>query len=637
MLLNIISRYKSILHVVGILMIGMPLTTIAQRGKVFTINGKDIDVDKFNQEVIYIMNEVGVPGISLAVIDNNDVVFYNAYGVKRQRTNKSVNRKTIFEGCSLSKSFLVFVVYQLVEEGKLSLDKPLYQYLEYQRLQHDPLYKLITARMVLSHSSGLENWQYMNNSDTLDILSNPGEKYIYSGEGYEYLAKVVERILNQPYEEYVYERVIRPLKLKNTYVKYREKTLNPFRKTSPANFAVGHEVFGQQRKFNNTFTLPAAGNHFTAEDYARLIIATFDHHNLSSNRIKDILTPIVQINNSPVHYGSGFEVFYTDHDTIIAHGGDNPGFKNRIIYSVTKKRGLVILTNSDRGNFMSAKLAEMALGLNITTYLESLYYFEQYPSTALTLLKIYDRVGKDSMFVQLDKLKNEKNIGSNSLPVLSHLFRIGGDVQTAKRLLEDNIEVFPDSPIAYVLLGDLYLQKDEYELAFKNFKKAKALNFDRWEIDDDLMACEKGIADTEQRKKFLFKIPGNEEAVLQAENYNVMSGVKLGNSEAGPGQIVGYLDDGDWMEYKVNSSLLGTYSVTCRVASQHGGGRVEFRSGATLLAAVEVPSTKEWENWVPLATNINLEKGDQTIRLFVTSGGFNLDWMKFSLVGKSDH
>ena len=105
-----------------------------------------------------------------------------------------ITAETIFEGASLSKSVFAFFVLTYVEEGKLSLDKPLYEYLPYDDIDHDDRYKKIIARMVLSHRSGFPNWRRDEADGKLKIKFEPGTQYHYSGEGYQYLAMVLRHI-----------------------------------------------------------------------------------------------------------------------------------------------------------------------------------------------------------------------------------------------------------------------------------------------------------------------------------------------------------------------------------------------------------------------------------------------------------
>jgi CubicO group peptidase (beta-lactamase class C family) len=442
-------------------------------------------------QINYIMHEVGVPGMSLAIIDNNQIVFSNVYGYKNLGKKEKVNKRTIFEICSLSKTFLAFVAHMLVEEGKLDLNKPMYQYLKNENLEHDSRYKLITPRMILSHCSGIENWKGENNPDTLEIMSTPGKLLVYSGEGYNYLAQVIEKILNQSYEEYITEMVIKPLQLKRTFLKYTEKN-GLFHKSSPTNYAVGYNFFGEEfQKWKNKKPIPAATINCNTEDYAKFLIAFFDKYHLSENRINDIIKPIARLEMNNTFYGQGFEVFYGKNDTIISHGGNNPGFKAWVFYSVVNNYGFVYLTNSDNGLFLAEKLAEISTGMNIHSHFEK-WPFPQYPSDGQRLLKIYNEKDSVAMFAEIEKLKSEGKMKVTTLNILGFMF-LQKNEEILKRLLEDNIKLYPNSSFAYGVMAELSMSKGDYDVAIKNFAKAKELKFDLWDIEYNIKKCKEEI------------------------------------------------------------------------------------------------------------------------------------------------
>src|SRR5438552_1023492 len=170
--------------------------------KEFMLNGRLIKAGQLNKQIGSIVENAGIPGLSFAVIADDKVVFYHTYGYKEYERTKDgtlkgkgrVNKKTLFEACSMSKTFMTFAALRLAEKGILNLDTPLYRYLPNPRLEHDERYMKITGRMVLSHSSGIENWQNYNNPDKLEILSDPGTRFNYSGEGYVYLSQVCEKL-----------------------------------------------------------------------------------------------------------------------------------------------------------------------------------------------------------------------------------------------------------------------------------------------------------------------------------------------------------------------------------------------------------------------------------------------------------
>ena len=456
----------------------------AQHPASFMVNGRRIAADSFDRQVNTLINEVGVPGISLAVIDNNQVVFSNVYGYKDLETKTKADDSTVFEAASLSKTFLVYVVDQLLDEGRLDLDKPMYQYLENPRLAHDPRYKRITPRMILSHSSGIENWQRYNNPDTLEIVADPGTRFVYSGEGFQYLAAVVDTILREPYEQYIRERVLQPLQLKNTYPRYTDNG------NVPADYATGYDNFGIKfNKWKNRETVPASGMHLVARDYARLIISLFDGKHLSGNRIRAIYQPIIPLSqdNPAIYFGLGLAVQYSPTDTIVFHNGSNDGFKAMMWYSVVHRCGLVILTNGDRENVMEKKICELSVNFNLDAYFRNDDY-QQYPSAACDLFKLYRQGDSAGMFSRIAEWRQQGRLDVKTLNELGQLFS-GSHKVIARQLLEENIQLYPESSIAYYSLGKFHMSVREYESAYADFKKAKELNYDRVKVDAAINNC----------------------------------------------------------------------------------------------------------------------------------------------------
>jgi hypothetical protein len=117
---------------------------------------------------------------------------------------------------------------------------------------------------------------------------------------------------------------------------------------------------------------------------------------------------------------------------------------------------------------------------------------------------------------------------------------------------------------------------------------------------------------------------------IEAENYSTMSGIqKEATQDAGGGQNVGGQDPGDWMEYGVNLTTAGTYTVNFRIATMVSGAQFQLKnSGGTILATINVPSTGAYQSWQTISTTVTLPSGPQTLRIqTVTSpGGWNLNW-----------
>jgi CubicO group peptidase (beta-lactamase class C family) len=145
-----------------------------------TLGGKAIDKSAVDQFLHRQMDSLKIMGLSIAIINDGKVVYTQAMGLASVYTQEKVNPESLFECASLGKSVFAFFVMRLVDKNILSLDTPLYKYLPYPDIAYDNRYKLITARMVLDHTTGFPNWR---ENDTLKIQFTPGSKWSYSGEG----------------------------------------------------------------------------------------------------------------------------------------------------------------------------------------------------------------------------------------------------------------------------------------------------------------------------------------------------------------------------------------------------------------------------------------------------------------------
>jgi CubicO group peptidase (beta-lactamase class C family) len=475
-----------ILSIVIAFQLFLPMIVYAQRIRSFNVKGKEINVLYLNTKIQEMMDKLGITGMSFAVIDRNKVVFNRGYGLKDRATNEKVDTATIFEEASVSKTFLVYVVHKLAGEGKLDLDRPIYHYQENPALAYDPRYKLITLRMILAHQSGLENWDWMNDKDKLEIIAEPGKKFIYSGEGYEYLAKVIEGILHKSYQQYINDEIFVPFGLKRTFTRYSDD--HKF----PGNYATGYTALGKPVvKSKHNFTGPAGLMEGTAGDYAKFIVSAFNG-GLSAKSIHDLTTPLTPVSTN-LFYGPGFEVQYVGQDTVLVHGGDNPGFQSFMCYSPHSKSGLVIFTSSERGRSVVQQLSKLLLGLDVMPSFGSLL-FEQYPSRVEGLVKLYSKEGENRMWAAVEKLKSKMA----SDPSDKTLFDLGEmfsqeNTTLAIKLLQENEAIHPKSAETNWFLGVLYMSQEKYDLAYGEFKQAKALNFELFPFDYEMNKCQEQL------------------------------------------------------------------------------------------------------------------------------------------------
>ncbi|GAB4025314.1 carbohydrate-binding protein [Spirosoma gilvum] len=115
---------------------------------------------------------------------------------------------------------------------------------------------------------------------------------------------------------------------------------------------------------------------------------------------------------------------------------------------------------------------------------------------------------------------------------------------------------------------------------------------------------------------------------FEAESFDVASDVRPETtSDEGGGQNLGYIDDGDWMDYNVNVASAGEYTFQFRVSNSYGNGVIFIKSeDGTTLGSVNVPRTGGWQNWATVSTAVNLPAGSQVLRIYTNPGTWNFNW-----------
>jgi Carbohydrate binding module (family 6)/Secretion system C-terminal sorting domain len=118
---------------------------------------------------------------------------------------------------------------------------------------------------------------------------------------------------------------------------------------------------------------------------------------------------------------------------------------------------------------------------------------------------------------------------------------------------------------------------------------------------------------------------------IEAESYTNMSGVQIEQTgDGGGGQVVGWIDTKDWMDYNVNADSAGTYTLNFRVASPNSGGQVQLKSAdGNILTTVSAPTTGGWDVYTTISTIVTLPAGKQTLRIYASNGGWSINWLEF--------
>ncbi|MDQ3950437.1 MAG: beta-lactamase family protein, partial [Gemmatimonadota bacterium] len=159
------------------------------------------------------MRLASVPGVSIAIV-GRDRVTTRGFGVTRAGGADAVNADTVFEAASLSKPVFAYLVLRLAADGVIDLDRPLGEYVALPN-PSDAAARPISARSVLSHTTGWRNWRIARDH-VLTADFTPGSRFGYSGEGYYLLQRVVERMTGRGILRLTRERVFEPLGMRRS-------------------------------------------------------------------------------------------------------------------------------------------------------------------------------------------------------------------------------------------------------------------------------------------------------------------------------------------------------------------------------------------------------------------------------------
>lgn len=296
-------------------------------------------------------------------------------GFRYFETGKKLRKTDIFELASVSKQFTAMIVMMLKERGKLGFDDSVSMYLSVP-------YKGITIRHLLTHTSGLPDYQEMmdtywdksnvaGNKEIIDYLIryappskfSPGEKYDYSNTGYVLLASIAEKASGEDFVSLCRQWIFSPLRMRQTDIRTLEE------KARVRKFAAGH-LLDDSGKYINANRLHASdytvwlGNRkgpgrvsSTAKDLLKWDNALYGEILVQKNTIDEAYRPMKLNDGSFSQYGFGWELkknYKNDH--IVSHNGDNPGYKTTIVRNLDQRSTLIILNNNAHKTFDNLSL-----------------------------------------------------------------------------------------------------------------------------------------------------------------------------------------------------------------------------------------------------------------------------------------
>jgi CubicO group peptidase (beta-lactamase class C family) len=361
--------------------------SFAQHGLIKRIDGTTTTTQAIDSTIGQLMSAAKVTGLAIAIINNDKIVYENAYGYSNIQKNELLKTSTILYGASLSKAVFTYVCLNLVQQGVLDLDKPLYQYLDkplpeyprYTDLAGDDRWKLITAAMCLSHTTGFPNWRFLDaktgrfdRNGKLAIYFTPGSNYAYSGEGYALLQMVIEKITGKDLEELAVKNVFQTVGMEQTSYIWQERFEN--------NYALGYDEKGQQLGKNKRKTPGGAGSmETTLADYAKFIQYVMQKKGLDKALFKRMLTPIIMVNSKymfptiggdtttenqaiALSTGLGWGLLNCPYGKGFFKGGHDDGWEHYNINFIDKGISVILMTNSSNGESIFKELLEKTIG-----------------------------------------------------------------------------------------------------------------------------------------------------------------------------------------------------------------------------------------------------------------------------------
>ena len=295
-----------------------------------------IAIPSFNS-LLSMMQLYRIPGVSLAVMQEQAITTFD-WGVKNSSLADPVTSSTVFEAASLTKPLVAYLALTLCEKGVLELDQPL-----------PPLEENlppITLRQILSHTAGFPK-ENRKVGDPLSLIAPPGSCFAYSGEGFCYLARVIEHLTNTPLASLMRELIFKPLHMEESSLIWEEKY--------NAQAASPHNRLEQPtEKWKPTQAIASFSLHTTASDFAKFMIGikAFPEMSVVSHQVND-----------SIGWGLGWGIeMMPDGNHAIWHSGDNGTFQ--CLAFQNKQIGFVIMTNSANGMKLYRHIFDLLIGDN---------------------------------------------------------------------------------------------------------------------------------------------------------------------------------------------------------------------------------------------------------------------------------
>ena len=342
-------------------------------------DGKPVSAEHIDRAAVRLMAAANVRGLAMAVIDDGQVTFVRAWGHRSVEKKLPLQTDTIMYGASLTKLAFTFMVMQLVDDGKLHLDRSIAEYLPkplpehafYAALKDDPRWRKWTPRILLSHRSGLANFAFLEPDEKMRIHFEPGSRYAYSGEGIQVLQFVLETGLGIDVGSEMQRRVFDRFGMTRTSMTWRADFAD--------NVADGYGLESFETHDRRSRPRAAGSMDTTIGDIAKLFAGLVRGEGLSDRSRAEMVEPQLAIDSarqfptlvtepSPrmkaikLSAGLGLITFEGRFGRGFFKGGHNDTTGNQAFCVEKSRRCVVFLANDVRAESIFQRLTEATVG-----------------------------------------------------------------------------------------------------------------------------------------------------------------------------------------------------------------------------------------------------------------------------------
>ncbi len=299
------------------------------------------------------MKEHRIPGVALKIIRNGKPIKTAAYGLANLELNVPARPETVFEIGSITKQFTAAGILLLAQEGKLSVDDKISNYLK----DTPAAWANVTIRHLLTHTSGIKSytgldgfqvWRHLTQQQFIQAIGRqpmefaPGDSWKYCNTGYNLLGHIIENVSATTYWNFMSERIFQPLGM--------HATTNRLPSLVIPNRAAGYEQTNRvwmNRDSDLTEVFSAGAIASTVGDLAKWNAALDGERLLTAASKAQMWTPVTLNSGTNKTYGFGWNVVTTEGHKNIGHGGSTSGFSASIQRFPDDHLAVIVLTNTD--------------------------------------------------------------------------------------------------------------------------------------------------------------------------------------------------------------------------------------------------------------------------------------------------